>query len=120
MGIGATVITAGLAGIGLAFLVRASPAGRWRFKPFSCRTCLSGWGALFATYVLTPAFAPADAHLAYTVALGLAGTGLAAFGFAALDLIDELTGVAAAGAFAATTARDPASVDLPPPPPITG
>lgn len=43
-----------LAGVGFAFLVQISPLGRLPVKPFSCRTCLSGWGAIVYGFATTP------------------------------------------------------------------
>jgi hypothetical protein len=37
---------AALFALGFEALVRASPLGKIRMKPFNCRTCLAGWGAI--------------------------------------------------------------------------
>lgn len=68
----ATLFTVVLASAGFALLVQASPLGKVRSKPFSCQTCLSGWGAIVAGALLT--YCP-DAPLAAVAVLALAGTG---------------------------------------------
>jgi hypothetical protein len=45
-------ILAGFAGVGVSAINSASPSGLWAFKPFSCRTCMSGWGAILSSGVL--------------------------------------------------------------------
>lgn len=45
-------VLAAFAGVGVAALNSASPSGLWLFKPFSCRTCMSGWGAIGAAGIL--------------------------------------------------------------------
>jgi len=39
-------VLAGIAGAGFALIIQTSPLGRLTFKPFSCRTCCSGWGSI--------------------------------------------------------------------------
>ena len=111
---------AALAGVGFAWLVRASPLGGLRFKPFTCRTCLSGWGAL-AFGVLRSCADPADPGpvvsvlVRYGAELGillLAGTGGAALLFAAMDALGTIG--------TAPTPNAEGVADLPPPPPLAG
>lgn len=44
-----------LGGAGFALLVAASPLGQLPYKPFACRTCLSGWGGALTWAVLQAA-----------------------------------------------------------------
>lgn len=47
-------LISGAAGTGFAVLMQASPFGRIPRKPFSCRTCLSGWGSIGVSWFLIP------------------------------------------------------------------
>jgi len=47
-----TVLLTALAGVGFALIVQTSPLGRIPKKPFSCRVCASGWGAILASALL--------------------------------------------------------------------
>jgi hypothetical protein len=38
--------------LGFMALVRTSSAGKWPGKPWQCRTCLSGWGAIAGAFLL--------------------------------------------------------------------
>jgi len=42
-------LLSGGAGVGFAVIIQTSPLGRIPYKPFSCRTCCSGWGAILAS-----------------------------------------------------------------------
>lgn len=44
-----TVLLAALAGVGFSLIVETSPLGRIPHKPFACRVCRSGWGAILAS-----------------------------------------------------------------------
>lgn len=71
-------LISGAAGTGFALLVIASPLGRLKFKPFSCKTCLSGWGAIGASGVLLHLLHPhVNTEIGMWVVLSLAGTGVA-------------------------------------------
>ncbi len=102
----ATLAEVSLGAVGFVQLVRASPLTRIRRKPFSCDTCLSGWGAiLVAGVVLTPRTID---DLALWLALSLVGTGGAALGMGALAVLRSLTAhFSAAPSF-------PAGIDAPP------
>jgi len=83
------LLVVSLAALGFTQLVRASPLGRLDYKPWSCRTCLSGWGAIFAGALGLGAVQGAaldTAAAASWALLALAGTGGAALGFALFDL----------------------------------
>jgi len=70
---------AALGGVGFAVLVQASPLGLLPFKPFACRTCLSGWGSIATCAVLLLAQHPDGggviATLCLWATLSFAGTG---------------------------------------------
>ena len=94
-------LVAGLGGVGFARLLQASPMGAWRVKPFSCMTCLSGWGAILTAGAVLWGYGPAE-----WLAASLAGTGAAALMLDALLLArgarDHLTILPSAESDAAT------------------
>lgn len=49
-----TVILAALFAVGFRALVLATPARRLEFKPFSCDTCLVGWGSILGLTLADP------------------------------------------------------------------
>jgi hypothetical protein len=72
------VLLAAFAGVGFAVLVQASPLGSIPYKPFACRTCLSGWGGIFASgWLLEVAGTMEFATLATWALASFAATGLA-------------------------------------------
>lgn len=75
-------ILSGAAGVGFAVLVQTSPLGRIPRKPFSCRTCLSGWGSIGVSWFLLGVsgvwFVERPACFVFSwFLLSLAGTGIA-------------------------------------------
>jgi len=76
------------AAVGFTLLVQTSPLGRYPFKPFSCRVCLSGWGSIIAAGLVLTAHGPPDAvDLAIWYALSCYGTGAARLIFSAADAL---------------------------------
>jgi hypothetical protein len=71
------VLVHALAGLGLAFLVRASPLARVPVKPFTCRTCLSGWGAIIYGFATDPGALTSLERAAAVLALCFPAVGLA-------------------------------------------
>lgn len=83
-------VLAGVTGAGFALIIRTSPLGAIDKKPFACRTCLSGWGAIAAVFFLLPVpppmpigvfAAPADPAISLAILwclLSFAGIGVAA------------------------------------------
>lgn len=81
------------AAVGFTLLVQTSPLGRYTFKPFSCRVCLSGWGSILTAVLVLAAHGqwnqggPTDADLAIWFALSCYGTGAARVIFSAADAL---------------------------------
>lgn len=74
-----TVILAALFAVGFRAFILATPARRLEFKPFSCDTCLVGWGSILGLTLADPANWSWGgwAHTALVAFEAVAATGLA-------------------------------------------
>ena len=71
------VPVAALVGLGARRLIMASPAGKWRSKPWNCDTCLCAWGSLLGVLCLVkPGPGTLFRDILVALACWLAATGL--------------------------------------------